>query len=128
MSRQLREFRRGLVELKASRIEPCLPSPAAKPPSGPGWLHEIKYDGFRMMVRREAGRIQVLTRNGHDWTARFPLIVAATETIKARGFLIDGEAVVCDESGDAYVRSPSIPPARCKRLSVTVRSSVTEWP
>jgi bifunctional non-homologous end joining protein LigD len=99
MSHQLRESRRGLVALKASRIEPCLPSTAAKPPSGPGWLHEIKYDGVRMMVRREAGRIQVLTRNGHDWTARFPLIVAATETIKAKGFLIDGEAVVCDESG-----------------------------
>jgi ATP-dependent DNA ligase len=52
-----------------------------------------------MMVRRAAGRIQVLTRNGHDWTARFPLMVAAAEAIKAKNFLIDGEAVVCDESG-----------------------------
>jgi ATP-dependent DNA ligase len=99
MSRQLLEFRRGLTELKAFRIEPCLPSTAAKPPSGPGWLHEIKYDGFRMMVQRGDGRIQVLTRNGYDWTARFPLMVAAAEAIKAKSFLIDGEAVVCDESG-----------------------------
>lgn len=54
-----------------------------------------------MMIRRDDGRIQVLTRNGHDWTARFPLLVAAAEAIKARSFLIDGEAVVCDESGMA---------------------------
>jgi len=53
------------------------------------------------MVRREAGRIQILTRNGYDWTARFPLMVAAAEAIKAKGFPIDGEAVVCDESGMA---------------------------
>ena len=99
MSRQLREFRRGLIELKASRIEPCLPSTAAKPPSGPGWLHEIKHDGYRMMVKRDVDRIQVLTRNGHDWTARFPLMVAAAEAIRAKSFLIDGEGVVCDESG-----------------------------
>jgi bifunctional non-homologous end joining protein LigD len=49
-------------------IEPCLPSPADRPPSGTDWIHEIKLDGFRMMVRR------VLTRNGYDWTGRFPLI------------------------------------------------------
>ena len=36
--------------------EPCLPSPAAKPPAGAGWLHEIKHDGFRMLVRREHSR------------------------------------------------------------------------
>jgi ATP-dependent DNA ligase len=80
----LHEFRPGLAELKAFRIEPCLPSTAAKPPSGPGWLHEIKYDGFRMMVRRDAGRTQVFTRNGYDWTARFPLMVAAAESMKAK--------------------------------------------
>jgi bifunctional non-homologous end joining protein LigD len=50
--------------------EPCLPSPAAKPPAGAGWLHEIKHDGFRMLVRRDAAGVRLFTRNGHDWTGR----------------------------------------------------------
>jgi hypothetical protein len=44
--------------------EPCLPSPADKPPAGSGWLHEIKHDGFRMLVRRNAGGVRLFTRNG----------------------------------------------------------------
>lgn len=99
MSQVLREFRRGLEQAKASRIEPCLPSLARKPPSGPGWLHEIKHDGFRMMVERSAAGVRVITRNGHDWTSRYPRIVAAAKTIKAKAFLIDGEAVCCDHTG-----------------------------
>jgi ATP-dependent DNA ligase len=54
-------------------IEPCLPSPADRPPSGPYWIHEI----YRLMVRRNAAGVRLLTRNGHDWSSRFPLIVAA---------------------------------------------------
>jgi len=48
--------------------EPCLPSPAANPPVGTGWLHEIKHDGFRMLVRRNAAGVRLFTRKGHDWT------------------------------------------------------------
>ena len=58
-------------------IEPCLPSPADRPPSGPDWVHEIKHDGFRMMVRRDVAGVRLLTRNGHDWTDRYPLIAEA---------------------------------------------------
>jgi hypothetical protein len=57
--------------------EPCLPSPAEKPPAGAGWLHEIKHDGFRMLVRRDAAGVRLFTHNGHDWTGRFPLIARA---------------------------------------------------
>jgi bifunctional non-homologous end joining protein LigD len=60
---QLREFRRGLEQAKASRIEPCLPSRTVKPPTGPGWLHEIKHDGFRMMIRRDPAGVRVITRS-----------------------------------------------------------------
>jgi bifunctional non-homologous end joining protein LigD len=80
-------------------IEPCLPSPADQPPSGPDWIREIKLDGFRMMVRRDSAGVRLLTRNGHDWTARFPRIAAAAEALQARSFLIDGEAVACDGDG-----------------------------
>jgi hypothetical protein len=49
-------------------IEPCLPSPADRLPSGPDWIHEIKLDDFRMMVRRDPAGVRLLTRNGYDWT------------------------------------------------------------
>jgi ATP-dependent DNA ligase len=81
------------------RIEPCLPSPAERPPSGPDWVHEIKHDGYRLMARRDPIGIRLLTRNGHDWSPRYPLIVEAVNRLKVRSCLIDGEAVVCDDKG-----------------------------
>jgi ATP-dependent DNA ligase len=87
------------VLLRTRHIEPCLPSPAERPPSGAGWLHEIKHDGYRLMARRDGAGVRLLTRNGHDWSARYPLIVEAATMLKVRSCLIDGEAVACDESG-----------------------------
>jgi hypothetical protein len=55
-------------------IAPCLPSPTDRLPRGAGWVHEIKRDGFRLMVRRDAAGVRLITRNGHDWSGRFPLI------------------------------------------------------
>ena len=82
-------------------IEPCLPSPGEQPPTGPGWVHEIKHDGYRLMARRDALSvgIRLLTRNGHDWASRYPLIVRAVNKLKVRSCLIDGEAVCCNERG-----------------------------
>jgi ATP-dependent DNA ligase len=57
--------------LRARHVEPCLPTPAEKPPSSPGWLHEIKHDGYRLMARRDAAGVQLLTRNGYDWVTAF---------------------------------------------------------
>ena len=80
-------------------VEPCLPSPAKDPPSGPGWIHEIKHDGFRIMARRDGAGIQLITRHGNDFTARFPLAVEAVSALSARSFLLDGEAIVTNERG-----------------------------
>jgi bifunctional non-homologous end joining protein LigD len=80
-------------------IEPCLPSPAKAPPSGPDWLHEIKHDGFRTLARRDVKGVRLYTRNGNDFTKRFPLAVAAVATLPVRSCLIDGEAIVSDDSG-----------------------------
>jgi bifunctional non-homologous end joining protein LigD len=80
-------------------IEPCLPSPADKPPSGSNWIHEIKHDGYRLMARRDPVGIRLITRRGNDWTTRFPLIVEAVNHLKVRSCLIDGEVVCCDERG-----------------------------
>jgi bifunctional non-homologous end joining protein LigD len=65
----------------AGFIEPCLPSPARELPSGSDWLHEIKHDGYRMMVHREDGAVRLFTRRGYDWTDRYPAIATA-----AKGF------------------------------------------
>jgi bifunctional non-homologous end joining protein LigD len=80
-------------------IEPCLPSAAPRPPTGPDWLHEIKHDGYRLMVRRDGDGMRLLTRRGNDWTDRYPLIAAAAGALKVKSCLIDGEAVACDENG-----------------------------
>jgi len=80
-------------------IEPCLPSPAKAPPSGPGWIHEIKHDGFRILARRDSARVRLITRNGNDFTARFPLVASAVAALPTKSCVIDGEAIVCDENG-----------------------------
>jgi len=80
-------------------IEPCLPSPAERPPSGPDWIHEIKHDGYRLMARRDWVGIRVLTRNGRDWSPRYPLIIEVVKALKVRSCLVDGEAVACNEIG-----------------------------
>jgi len=80
-------------------IEPCLPSSAERLPAGPDWIHEIKHDGYRLMARRDSAGIRLLTRNGHDWSPRYPLILEAINRLKVRSCLIDGEAVACDENG-----------------------------
>jgi bifunctional non-homologous end joining protein LigD len=79
-------------------IPPCLPS-RERPPSGPGWLHEIKHDGFRIMARRDGAGVKLITRHGNDFTNRFPIIVWAVAALPARSFLIDGEAIVTNGDG-----------------------------
>jgi bifunctional non-homologous end joining protein LigD len=83
----------------SAAFEPSRPSKVARPPSGPQWVHEIKHDGFRLMVRREGTRVRCFTKGGHDWADRFPGIVEAASRLKAASFLIDGEAVICREDG-----------------------------
>ena len=80
-------------------IEPCLPSPAKAPPSGPGWIHEFKHDGFRILARRDGAGVELITRTGNDFSSRFPSIAMAVSKLPVRSCLIDGEAVVYDENG-----------------------------
>ena len=80
-------------------VEPCLPSPAKVPPSGPGWIHEIKHDGFRILARKDAADVRLITRAGNDFSDRFPFIATAVAELRVRSCLIDGEAIICDENG-----------------------------
>jgi bifunctional non-homologous end joining protein LigD len=80
-------------------IEPCLPRPAKQPPTGGGWIHEIKHDGFRILAQRIDGRVRLLTRKGNNFASRFPQIVAAVTLLPVQSCLIDGEAIVCNGDG-----------------------------
>src|ERR1700739_1113141 len=60
-------------------------------PRGPEWLHEIKYDGYRMHARLDRGRAQLLTRTGLDWTHKYPVIAAALSVLPAKQAYLDGE-------------------------------------
>ena len=75
-------------------IEPQLASPVDHPPEGKHWIHEIKYDGYRSQVLLDRGQGRVFTRNGHDWSDRYPSIVRAAENLRCQSAIIDGEAIV----------------------------------
>jgi ATP-dependent DNA ligase len=68
-------------------------------PTGPDWLHEIKYDGYRMMVIRDQHSVRLISRGGYDLTRHFPLIVEAALKLRQQHFVIDGEAVVLGPDG-----------------------------
>ena len=87
------------ARLPTISIEPCLPSLAKAPPTGPDWIHEIKHDGFRVIARRDGGKVRLPSRNGKDLTYRFPLAVQAVAALPVHSCLIDGEAIVCDGKG-----------------------------
>jgi hypothetical protein len=82
-------------------IDPCIPTLAAKPPSGPDWIHEIKHDGYRLIVRRDGKAVRMFTLRGYDWTDRYPAIAATAAKLRAKSFTLDGEAVVTGDDGVA---------------------------
>ncbi|TCU34182.1 non-homologous end-joining DNA ligase [Rhizobium azibense] len=82
-----------------TRIEPCLALLKPRPPNGPEWAFEIKWDGYRLAVHIEPKGVRVVTRGGHDWTDRFPAIAKAAKNLNVATAIIDGEAVVLDEQG-----------------------------
>lgn len=79
--------------------QPCIPTRGTKVPDGPDWIHEIKHDGYRLTVQREGKRARLFTRNGHDWTKRYPLIVEAALRNRLNSFVVDGEAVLLGVDG-----------------------------
>ena len=82
-----------------SNFLPCIPTRSTKVPSHPDWLHEIKYDGYRLIVVRDGDRVKLLTRNGYDWSNRYPWIVESALRNRQRQFVIDGEAVILGVDG-----------------------------
>jgi bifunctional non-homologous end joining protein LigD len=82
-------------------IEPSHPTERQHAPEGREWIHEVKFDGHRVQVRRSPAGVTVFTRNGLDWTDQFAAIARAAERLQASSFIIDGEAIVEDANGIA---------------------------
>jgi bifunctional non-homologous end joining protein LigD len=91
-------IRAGMPE----RVKPQLATPAAEPPPGPEWLHEIKLDGYRTLAYRTGADVQLLTRSGLDWTHRYGDLPEAIAALPCRDAVLDGEIVVLDAKGVSH--------------------------
>jgi len=81
------------------RIEPELATLVSSTPEGDDFIHEVKFDGYRVLAHVEEGRVTLLTRGGEDWTARMPTLQAALAKLKVQSAIFDGEFVALDENG-----------------------------
>ena len=81
-------------------IHPCRPIVAKRPPSGAGWVHELKHDGYRLQIHVRDGRVRLYTMNGNDWTKRYPRIVEEAARLRAP-LIIDAEVVHLSADGVA---------------------------
>src|SRR6476646_449617 len=85
--------------MRKTAFQPCIPTRGRTVPAGPEWLHEIKHDGYRLIVERDRKRVRLWTRGGHDWSDRFPLITEAALRNRNSSFVIDGEAALLGVDG-----------------------------
>src|SRR6478735_5397345 len=85
--------------MRNSAFQPYIPSRGTAVPTGNDWLHEIKHDGYRLIVQKDSQRVRLFTRNGHDWSGRFPLITEAALRNRNSSFVLDGEAVLLGVDG-----------------------------
>ena len=78
---------------------PCLPTRAPRPPVGDRWISEIKHDGFRLIARRADGDVRLYSKQGNDYSRRYPLIVDAISRMRVSSLVLDGEAMCFGEDG-----------------------------
>jgi bifunctional non-homologous end joining protein LigD len=95
----VRELKRPRAARLPARLAPQLATLVDAAPEGDDWLHEIKFDGYRLLCHLDHGRVRLESRGGHDWSERFPSAAAALAALPARTALLDGEAIVRDEHG-----------------------------
>src|SRR5437868_3156853 len=83
----------------ATSLAPQLLERAPRPPEGDGWVHEIKYDGYRLLASVERGKVTLNSRSGADWTARLPAIAKAIVALGVYRAQLDGELVYLTDDG-----------------------------
>jgi bifunctional non-homologous end joining protein LigD len=85
--------------MRKTAFLPCIPTRGTKVPDRPEWIHEVKHDGYRLIVQRDGKTVRLWTRNGYDWSDCFPLIREAALRNRQSSFVIDGEAVLLGVDG-----------------------------
>jgi bifunctional non-homologous end joining protein LigD len=91
---------RGARKIKMpSFVPPQLATLVKAPPSGNDWLHELKFDGYRMLCHLERGKVRFWSRNGKEWTTKFPHIAEAAQKLPVTTAILDGEVVIVDAKG-----------------------------
>jgi DNA ligase D-like protein (predicted ligase) len=80
-------------------VAPQVPVLTPEPPTGTGWIHEIKHDGFRTLLRIDGKDARAFTRGGHDWSDKYASVIEACRKLPCRSALIDGEMIVQDRNG-----------------------------
>jgi bifunctional non-homologous end joining protein LigD len=80
-------------------VPPQLATLVKRPPAGDAWLHEMKFDGYRILARLHEGRVTLMSRNGREWTEQFPSVVDSVRGLSARAALLDGEVAVVTPDG-----------------------------
>ncbi|SDA91581.1 RNA ligase family protein [Mesorhizobium qingshengii] len=80
-------------------VAPLMPTLVDRPPEGGGWIHEVKFDGYRSQLIIDDDGTRIYTRNGHDWTAKYRDLVQEAKSLGAESAIIDGEIIVLDEAG-----------------------------
>ncbi|RVC78599.1 ATP-dependent DNA ligase [Mesorhizobium sp. M4A.F.Ca.ET.022.05.2.1] len=84
---------------RLSFIEPLMPTLVDKPPEGDGWIHEVKFDGYRSQIVRDVDGVRIFSRRGLDWTAKYRDLANAASELEAEDAIIDGEVIVTNEAG-----------------------------
>jgi len=82
-------------------IQPCSPIRTKEVPAGDGWLHEVKFDGYRVQAHKVGSRVLIYSRNEHDFTERFPSIAQLLHELPDKTAVLDGEVVASDADGRA---------------------------
>ena len=83
-------------------IEPCLPTLRKEPPTGPTYVHEVKFDGYRLQLHKEGKNVALFSKNGNDFTTHFPDIALGARTIPAKSVILDCELTACHDDGSPY--------------------------
>jgi hypothetical protein len=116
----------AVVVSKFRFIPPCRPVPAKAVPAGDGWVHELKFDGYRVQAHKIGSRVVLFSRNGHDFTERFASIAALLREMSAKAAVLVGEVVRCQRSSELRPASRAVDKAG-RYPSVGVRLARPQW-
>src|ERR671926_749944 len=113
-----------------SFIRPEIPTLVPEPPSGDGWIHEIKHDGYRTLIVIDQAKVRAFSRHGRDWTGPYRRVVEAAGKLPCKAALIDGELVVQDENGISDFDAPALghPQGPASPRVLCFRSPAPQWP